>query len=157
VGHIFYFGTKYSDPMNAVVAGPDDKPVTVVMGSYGIGVSRLVAAIIEAYHDPLGIVWPESVAPFKIGLVNLRAGDAACDKASEEIYAKLRGAGVEVLYDDRDERAGIKFADMDLVGLPWRLTVGPRGLAKGLIEVKQRAGGAVEEISAEAALSRLAG
>jgi prolyl-tRNA synthetase len=157
VGHIFYFGTKYSKPMNAVVAGPDDKPVTVVMGSYGIGVSRLVAAIIEAYHDPLGIVWPESVAPFKVGLVNLRAGDAACDKASDDIYAKLRTSGVEVLYDDRDERAGIKFADMDLVGLPWRLTVGPRGLAKGVIEVKQRSGGAVEEISTEAALSRLAG
>jgi prolyl-tRNA synthetase len=157
VGHIFYFGTKYSEPMKATVAGPDDKPVTVVMGSYGIGVSRLVGALIEAYHDDLGIVWPDSVAPFKVGIVNLRVGDAACDKAADELYAKLRAAGVETLYDDRDERAGIKFADMDLIGIPWRLTVGPRGLAKGVIEVKQRAGGAVEEISAESALSRLAG
>jgi prolyl-tRNA synthetase len=157
VGHIFYFGTKYSKPMNAVVAGPDDKPVTVVMGSYGVGVSRLVGALIEAYHDDLGILWPESVAPFKVGLVNLRVGDAACEKAADEIYAKLRAAGVETLYDDRDERAGIKFAEMDLIGIPWRLTVGPRGIAKGLIEVKQRAGGAVEEISADSALSRLAG
>jgi prolyl-tRNA synthetase len=157
VGHIFYFGTKYSEPMKAVVAGPDDKPVTVVMGSYGIGVSRLVGALIEAYHDDLGIVWPESVAPFKVGIVNLRVGDASCDKAADDLYAKLRAAGVETLYDDRDERAGIKFAEMDLIGIPWRLTVGPRGMAKGLIEVKQRAGGAVEEISAESALSRLAG
>jgi len=157
VGQIFYFGTYYSKPLNAAVAGPDGEPRLVEMGSYGIGVSRLVGAIIEAYHDDLGIVWPESVAPFKVGLVNLRVGDAACDKASEELYAKLRAAGVETLYDDRDERAGIKFADMDLIGLPWRLTVGPRGIAKGLVEVKRRSGGPVEEISIESALSRLAG
>ena len=157
VGQIFYFGPYYSKPLNAAVAGPDGEPRLVEMGSYGIGVSRLVGAVIEAYHDDLGIVWPESVAPFKVGIVNLRSGDAACDKASEDLYAKLRAAGVETLYDDRDERAGIKFADMDLIGLPWRLTVGPRGLAKGVIEVKQRAGGAIEEISVDSVLARLAG
>jgi prolyl-tRNA synthetase len=157
VGQIFYFGTYYSKPLNATVAGPDGEARLAEMGSYGIGVSRLVGAIIEAYHDDLGIVWPESVAPFKVGIVNLRAGDQACNRAADDLYAKLRAAGVETLYDDRDERAGIKFANMDLIGVPWRLTVGPRGLAKGLIEVKQRAGGAVEEISAESVLARLAG
>jgi prolyl-tRNA synthetase len=157
VGQIFYFGTYYSKPLNATVAGPDGEARLAEMGSYGIGVSRLVGAIIEAHHDDLGIVWPESVAPFKVGIVNLRAGDQACNRAADDLYAKLRAAGVETLYDDRDERAGIKFANMDLIGVPWRLTVGPRGLAKGLIEVKQRAGGAVEEISAESVLARLAG
>ncbi len=157
VGQIFYFGTYYSKPMNVAVAGPDGEPRLVEMGSYGIGVSRLVGAIIEAHHDQLGIVWPDSVAPFRVGLVNLRAGDAACDAACEDLYAKLRNAGVETLYDDRNERAGAKFADMDLIGLPWRLVVGPRGLGQGKVELKRRDGAKAEEVSIDAALAQVAG
>ena len=157
VGHIFYFGTKYSKSMDAVVAGPNSEPVPVEMGSYGIGVSRLVGAIIEASHDEAGIIWPESVAPFKVGLINLKAGEAACDRASDEAYAKLNDARVEVLYDDREERAGAKFADMDLIGLPWQLIVGPRGLAAGVVELKERASGERQELSIDSALARLAG
>jgi prolyl-tRNA synthetase len=155
VGHIFYFGTKYSRAMNATVTGPDGSEVVAEMGSYGIGVSRLVGALIEAYHDDAGIVWPDSVAPFSVGLINLRSGDKDCDGACEDIFAKLQGAGVDVLYDDRDERAGGKFATMDLIGLPWQLIVGPRGLKSGVIEVKRRATGEREELSVEAALSRI--
>jgi prolyl-tRNA synthetase len=141
VGHIFYFGTKYSEPLKAVVATPDGEPVPVHMGSYGIGVSRLVGAVIEASHDENGIIWPESVAPFKVGVINLKVTAPDCSKACEEAYTKLREAGVEVLYDDRDERAGGKFADMDLIGLPWQLAVGPRGLKDGIVELKCRADG----------------
>jgi prolyl-tRNA synthetase len=155
VGHIFYFGTKYSKAMGATVAGPNGEPVTVEMGSYGIGVSRLVGAIIEACHDDDGIVWPEAVAPFKVGLVNLKPGDPSCDRLAGELYAKLRRAGVEVLLDDGDERAGAKFATMDLIGLPWQLIVGPRGVADGTVEIKHRADGVRETLSAEAALARL--
>ena len=157
VGHIFYFGTKYSKSMNAVVAGPNSEPVPVEMGSYGIGVSRLVGAIIEASHDEAGIIWPESVAPFKVGLINLKAGEAACDRASDEAYAKLNDARVEVLYDDREARAGAKFADMDLIGLPWQLIVGPRGLAAGVVELKERASGERQELSIDSAPARLTG
>ena len=155
VGHIFYFGTKYSDPLGATVANADGEQVAVHMGSYGIGVSRLVGAVIEASHDEAGIIWPESVAPFKVGLINLKVGDAKCAQACDDIYAKLRNAGIEVLYDDRDERAGTKFAEMDLIGLPWQLIVGPRGVEKGQVELKQRAGGAREELSIDSALARL--
>jgi prolyl-tRNA synthetase len=155
VGHIFYFGTKYSQPMNALVAGPDGAQVPVEMGSYGIGVSRLVGAIIEASHDDAGIIWPESVAPFKVGLVNLRAGDAKCVAACDDLYDKLQKAGVAVLYDDRDESAGAKFAAMDLIGLPYQLVVGPRSLAKNLVEVKRRKTGLREEVSPDAALNLL--
>jgi prolyl-tRNA synthetase len=157
VGHIFFFGTKYSEALGARVAGPDGDEVPVEMGSYGIGVSRLVGAIIEACHDDDGAIWPESVAPFKAGLVNLRQGDEACDGACEDIFAKLRDAGQEVLYDDREERAGVKFADMDLIGLPWQLVVGPRGLKNGVVELKRRAGGDREKVSVESALARLTG
>ena len=157
VGHIFYFGTKYSEPLGAVVAGPDGKDVAVHMGSYGIGVSRLVGAIIEASHDDAGIIWPEPVAPFKVGLINLKVGDPACDAAAVALYDKLRRAGVEVLLDDSDERAGAKFAVMDLIGLPWQLTVGPRGVKAGVVELKRRAGGQREELDPDAALARLAG
>jgi len=150
VGHIFYFGTKYSEPLGASVQGPDGQKITLEMGSYGIGVSRLVGAIIEASHDDNGIIWPESVAPWKVGLINLKVGDADCDATCERIYAELGAAGVEVLYDDRDERAGGKFADMDLVGIPWQLTVGPRGLKDGKIEVKQRADGEKSELAIDA-------
>ncbi len=155
VGHIFYFGTKYSAPMKAVVAGANGENITVEMGSYGIGVSRLVGAIIEASHDANGIIWPDSVAPFDIGLVNLRTGDAKCDAACAEIYGKLRNAGKSVLYDDRSESAGAKFATMDLIGLPWQVVIGPRGVAAGKVELKRRATGAREELSVDEALKKL--
>jgi prolyl-tRNA synthetase len=155
VGHIFYFGTKYSKPMNAVVNTPTGD-VTVEMGSYGIGVSRLVGALIEANHDDSGIIWPESVAPFRLGLINLRPGDAKCRDAADALYARLRGAGVEVLYDDRDESPGAKFAAMDLIGLPDQLILGPRGLAAGTIECKNRRTGAREDMPIEAAVGRFA-
>ncbi len=157
VGHIFFFGTKYSAPMGAVVQGPNGEAITVQMGSYGIGVSRLVGAIIEASHDESGIVWPESVAPFDVALVNLRADDAACAAAADALYEQLANAGLEVLYDDTDERAGAKFAKMDLIGLPWQLMVGPRGLRAGVVELKNRASGARAELSPEAAVARLVG
>ena len=153
VGHIFYFGTKYSQAMGAVVSGKDGNPVTVEMGSYGIGVSRLVGALIEASHDERGIIWNEAVAPYKVGLINLKPGDAAVDAACEQAYAALPS----VLYDDRDDRAGVKFADMDLIGLPWQLVIGPKGLAQGVVELKNRATGEKHELSLESALSRLAG
>ncbi|MEK9752671.1 MAG: proline--tRNA ligase [Rhodospirillaceae bacterium] len=155
VGHIFYFGTKYSSKLGAKVTGPDGDEVTVEMGSYGIGVSRLAGAIIEASHDDAGIIWPESVAPFKVGLINLKADDADCTKACDDTYATLAGKGVEVLYDDRDARAGAKFADMDLIGLPWQLVIGPRGLKSSTVELKHRGTGEREEISLESALMRL--
>ncbi|HUL07359.1 MAG TPA: proline--tRNA ligase [Candidatus Acidoferrum sp.] len=156
VGHIFYFGTKYSKPLGARVSTPAGEQVDVHSGSYGIGVSRLAGAIIEASHDDAGIIWPDAVAPFKVGLINLKAGDAACDKACTDLYAKLKNAGVEVLYDDRDERPGAKFADMDLIGLPWQLIVGPRGLAAGKVELKRRATGERQELAVDAALARVA-
>ncbi|WP_106639167.1 proline--tRNA ligase [Allosphingosinicella vermicomposti] len=155
VGHIFAFGTKYSDSMGLTVQTKDGGQIHPQMGSYGIGVSRLMGAIIEASHDDNGIVWPDSVAPFQVGLVNMRADDEACAAASDEIYGKLQAAGVEVLYDDRDERGGAKFATMDVIGLPWQLIVGPKGLEKGVVELKRRATGEREELSVEAALARL--
>ncbi|WP_428247077.1 proline--tRNA ligase [Ferrovibrio sp.] len=155
VGHIFYFGTKYSKPMGAVVQGPGGEPITLEMGSYGIGVSRLVGAIIEASHDDAGIIWPMSVAPFHVGLINLKVDDAACAQAANDLQAKLEAAGLTVLHDDRDERAGAKFATMDLIGLPWQVTVGPRGVKAGVVEVKQRATGAKEELSVDAAIAKL--
>lgn len=156
VGHIFFFGDKYSKSMGLKVSGNDGSMVTPVMGSYGVGVSRLVGAIIEACHDDDGIVWPEAVAPYKIGLINMRADDEACTAAADDLYARLEAAGVEVLYDDRDERGGAKFATMDVIGLPWQLIVGPRGLKNGVVELKNRASGEREELSAEAVLEKLA-
>ncbi|MFV0246121.1 MAG: proline--tRNA ligase [Qingshengfaniella sp.] len=157
VGQIFFFGTKYSEAMGATVQGPDGKPVPVQMGSHGIGVSRLLGAIIEASHDDKGIIWPEGVTPFPCGIVNLRQGDAAADKACEDLYRGLRARGLEPLYDDRDERAGAKFATMDLIGLPWRITVGPRGLKNGVVELTSRRTGESEELPPEAAIERIAG
>jgi len=157
VGHIFYFGSKYSEPMGAVVTGPDGKEVPVEMGSYGIGVSRLVGGIIEASHDDDGIIWPEAVAPFDMGLINLRASDDACTAACETLHDKLTAAGRDCLYDDTDGSAGAKFAQMDLIGLPWQIIIGPRGIKAGTVELKNRKTGAREEISAESALSRLVG
>jgi prolyl-tRNA synthetase len=156
VGQIFYFGTKYSEPMRANVTGPDGKDVPVEMGSYGIGVSRLLGAIIEASHDDAGIIWPEPVAPFDIALINLKSGDAKTDAACEELYGKLQAAGKDVLLDDRDDRPGAKFATAELIGIPWQLVVGPRGLEKGVIEVKNRKTGVKEELSAEEVLNRFA-
>ena len=155
VGHIFYFGDKYSASMGLSVQGKDGAPVTPQMGSYGVGVSRLVGAIIEASHDEAGIVWPDAVAPFRVGLVNMRADDPACTAASDDLYARLQEAGVDTLYDDRDERGGVKFGTMDLIGLPWQLIVGPRGLKTGVVELKRRATGEREELSVESALARL--
>jgi prolyl-tRNA synthetase len=155
VGHIFYFGTKYSASMGLKVSGADGSMVTPEMGSYGVGVSRLVGAIIEASHDDNGIVWPEAVAPWKVGLVTMRGDDEASIAAAEDIYAKLTDAGVEVLYDDRDERGGVKLGSMDLIGLPWQLIIGPRGLAQGVVELKNRRTGEREELSIESALERL--
>lgn len=155
VGHIFFFGTKYSEAMGLSVQGQDGSAVTPQMGSYGIGVSRLVGGIIEACHDVGGIVWPESVAPFKVGLINLRSGDAACDVRCDDIYGKLQIAGVEVLYDDRDERGGAKFAGMDLIGLPWQIVVGPKGVAAGIVELKHRKTGERHELSLDSAMAKL--
>jgi len=154
VGQIFYFGTKYSESMRATVVGPDGNRTPVHMGSHGIGVSRLVGALIEANHDDKGIIWPEGAAPFHVGIVNLKQGDSAADTACETLYAGLTAAGLDPLYDDTEERAGGKFATMDLVGCPWRITVGPRGLAKGVVELTSRRTGESEEMSPEAALDR---
>ena len=155
VGHIFYFGTKYSESMGLKVSGPHGSMVVPEMGSYGIGVSRLVGAIIEASHDDAGIIWPDAVAPWKVGLVTMRGDDAATVAAAGDIYARLQAAGVEVLYDDRDERGGVKLGSMDLIGLPWQLVLGPRGLANGMVELKHRRTGEKQELSIDDALARL--
>ncbi len=155
VGHIFFFGDKYSDPMGCRVQGPDGAQLTVQSGSYGIGVSRLAGAIIEASHDEDGIIWPESVAPFKVGLINLKAGDAGTDGACEDLYGKLQKAGIEVLYDDTSERAGAKFSTMDLIGLPWQLVIGPRGVKNGEAEIKNRRTGEKQSLSFEESLNLL--
>ena len=156
VGHIFYFGTKYSAPMKAVVAGPDGGEHPVHMGSYGIGPTRLVAAIIEAFHDDAGIKGPEAVAPFKVAVLNLTQGDSSTDAASEGLYRQLSAKGVEVLYNDLDERPGSKFASTDLIGIPWQILVGPKGLAEGKIELKCRADGSRQLLEPADAIERLA-
>ena len=153
-GHIFYFGTKYSEPMKAVVTGPDGSEKPVHMGSYGIGPSRLVAAIIEACHDEAGIKWPEAVAPFQVVILNLKQGDAATDAAAEQIYRALTAAGVESLYHDGDERPGAKFATADLIGVPWQILVGPKGLAEGKVELKRRADGSRSMLTPAEAVGR---
>lgn len=157
VGQIFYFGTKYSEPMGATVQGSDGKPVPVHMGSHGIGVSRLLGAIIEASHDDKGIIWPEGVTPFHIGIVNLKQGDAEADAACESLYQEFTRLGLEPLYDDRKERAGGKFAGMDLIGLPWRITVGPRGLKNGVVELTSRRTGESEELAPADAIAKVVG
>jgi prolyl-tRNA synthetase len=157
VGQTFFFGDKYSIPMKATLTDANGAERPMQMGSYGIGISRLVGAIIEASHDDNGIVWPEPVAPFGVGIVNLRPGDAAVDGACEHAYDTLGRAGLEPLLDDTEERPGGKFATMDLIGLPWQLIVGPRGLAEGTVELKRRAGGERETLPLEAALARLTG
>ncbi len=155
VGHIFNFGTKYTKAMNCAIQGPDGSLITPQGGSYGIGVSRLVGAIIEASHDDNGIIWPKAVAPFDIGMINLKSGDAQTDSACEQLYSQLRSAGFEVLYDDTRERAGAKFKTMDLIGLPWQIVIGPRGLKDGAVELRERATGKAEMIPLEGVIARL--
>jgi prolyl-tRNA synthetase len=157
VGHIFYFGTKYSAKIGASVTTAEGKDVPVEMGSYGIGVSRLVGAIIEASHDEHGIIWPDPVAPFHAGLANLRQGDEACDQACEDLYERLTDAGLDILYDDRDARAGEKLADLDLIGLPWQIQVGPRGIKAGTVELKRRRTGEKRELPADQVVAILLG
>lgn len=153
VGHIFYFGDKYSAPMKAEVQGPDGKISPVMMGSYGIGVSRLVGGIIEASHDENGIIWPRALTPFGAGIINLKVGDEAAEAACENIYDALAAAGIDPLYDDRTDRGGVKFSRMDLIGLPFQIIVGPRGLAKGVVEIKDRASGERKELAPQAAIN----
>lgn len=157
IGHIFHFGKKYSEPMGAKVSSPSGEMITPFMGSYGIGVSRLVGAIIEACHDDDGIIWPDTVAPYRVGLINLKVGDADTDKVCGDLYAKFQEIGLSVLYDDRDERAGVKFSNMDLLGLPWQLIVGPKGLKDGAVELKRRATGERQSIPLDNVLSILTG
>ena len=156
VGQIFYFGTKYSEAMGAMVVNDKGEKVAVEMGSHGIGVSRLLGAIIEASHDDKGIIWPEGVTPFPVGIVNLKQGDAAADAACAALEKALLAKGLEPLYDDRDERAGAKFATMDLIGLPWRITVGPRGLANGVVELTSRRTGVSVEMTPADAVAKVA-
>jgi prolyl-tRNA synthetase len=155
VGQVFYFGTKYSEPMRAVVTGPDGIERPVHMGSYGIGPTRLVAALIEVFHDDAGIRWPLPVAPFSVAILNLKQGASDTDAACERLYAALTGKGIDVLYDDLDERPGAKFATADLIGIPWQILIGPRGLAEGKVEVKNRFDGSRELMTAADALTRL--
>ena len=157
VGHIFYFGKKYSEKLGAFVNGPNGKEVAVEMGSYGIGISRLVGAVIESSHDVNGIIWPESIAPYSVGLINIRYDDDNCINACNDMYALLKQAGIEVLFDDREKKAGEKFSDMDLIGLPWQIIIGPRSVQDGTIEFKNRKTGQREELSANAVLRRLKG
>jgi prolyl-tRNA synthetase len=155
VGHIFNFGTKYTKAMGVTVTGTNGEAIIPECGSYGIGVSRLVGAIIEASNDDNGIIWPEAVAPFTVGLMNLRTSDEACVTACDALYAQLTAAGIETLYDDTDDGAGAKFAKMDLIGLPWQLAIGPRGIKSGVVELKHRATGEKQEVSIEAALTQI--
>ncbi|PHP68135.1 proline--tRNA ligase [Zhengella mangrovi] len=157
VGHIFHFGTKYSEPMGAKVTGPDGKEHPVSMGSYGIGPTRVVAAIIEASHDENGIIWPDAVAPFNLSVINMKPGNEACDAASEKLYGELTAAGLDVLYDDTDRSAGQKFATHDLIGIPVQLIAGPRGVAAGEVEVKNRRTGEREMMTIDAAIARFGG
>ncbi len=157
VGHIFHFGTKYSKPMGATVTGPDGREHAVSMGSYGIGPSRLVAAIIEASHDEAGIIWPEPVAPFDAIIIHMKPGDSACDAMTGEIEAAMKRAGFDVLVDDSDQRPGAKFASADLIGIPWQVIVGPRGVAAGQVELKYRRSGERLNLTPEAAIERISG
>ncbi len=156
VGHIFHLGTYYSEPLNAKVADAEGNDVNVFMGSYGVGVSRLVGALIEAFHDEKGIIWPESVAPFRVAIVNLRIDDEACNTMAQDLYDRLKSRNVEVLLDDTEGRAGAKFATMELIGIPWQVTVGPRGAKAGIVELKSRESGESEEISPDQFVERFA-
>lgn len=154
VAHIFYFGTKYSKAMNAYVTNRAGEQVPVEMGSYGIGVSRLLGAIIEASHDDKGIIWPEAVAPFKVAIINLKVGNEACDTACEQLYTSFQAKGVDVLYDDTEGSVGSKFATQDLIGTPWQVSIGPRSIVNGMAELKERKTGEKIELSIEAILGK---
>ena len=155
IGHIFYFGTKYSETMGATVSGPDGKPVPVHMGSYGIGVSRLVGGIIEASHDDKGIIWPDAVAPFGVAIINLKPGDAICDAQADQLYQQFDNAGLEPLLDDRNDRPGAMMASMDLIGIPWQIVVGPRGMEHNMVELKRRKTGETAEMSPDSAVTKI--
>ncbi len=155
VGHIFYFGTKYSAPMKAEVQMPDSGLQTIHGGSYGIGVSRLVGAIIEASHDDSGIIWPAAVSPFDVGLISMKPDDPAVGAAAEQAYQALMSAGKDVLYDETSDRAGPKFKRMDLIGLPWQMTIGPRGVKEGKVELKNRASGEKLDLILDAAIAHM--
>ena len=155
IGHIFYFGTKYSAKMGATVSSPDGEMTELHMGSYGVGVSRLVGAIIEASHDEKGIIWPASISPFDAGIVNLKPGHEGTDKVTETVYAKCREAGFDVLLDDSSDSAGAKLASMDLIGLPWQIVAGPRSVDRGVVELKNRQTGEAEEVGLDEAPVRL--
>ena len=157
VGHIFYFGTKYSEPLGLKVADKDGSLKPLHMGSYGIGVSRVFAGIIEACHDEKGIVFPSSVAPFDVGLVNVSVKDENCTKTCDEYYETLQNNDIEVAYDDRDIGAGAKFSDMELIGLPWVIVVGKKSIEKGLVELKNRTTGQTQDLSFEQAINIVKG
>lgn len=148
-GHIFYFGDQYSRAMNFTITTHDGKTMHPLMGSYGIGISRLVAALIEASHDANGIIWHPTIAPFTVALINVKQGDAQCDELSDTIYQNLQSRAIDTLYDDRAMRAGVKFADMDLIGIPLRIIVGPRHAQENSVEVKWRASGKTDTCPAE--------
>jgi prolyl-tRNA synthetase len=137
IGHIFKLGTKYSASMGATVLNQDGKEVPIIMGSYGIGVERIIAAAVEQNHDDDGIIWPRSLAPFDVvvTITNIKQDDLR--QAGEKLYDELKGAGLEVLLDDRDERAGVKFKDADLIGIPYRITIGKK-VAEGVVELFDR-------------------
>jgi prolyl-tRNA synthetase len=146
VGQVFFLGTKYSVPMKCNFLDTDGKEKPMTMGCYGIGVTRIAAAAIEQNHDKDGIVWPVAIAPFEVALLSLQAGDPQVTEVAERLYAELGKAGLEVLFDDRDERPGVKFKDADLIGLPYRIAVGKKGVAEGVVELKARRGAEVLKV-----------
>ena len=155
VGHIFKLGTFYAEPLGVKVLDSDGRSVPVVMGSYGIGVERNLAASVEANHDDKGIVWPLEIAPFAVVITVVRPDDEATSEAAERIYDGLRSAGIEVLLDDRDERPGVKFNDAELIGVPYRITVGPRGLGDGIVEVDERRSGASRDVPLDVVVAEM--
>jgi prolyl-tRNA synthetase len=149
VGHIFKLGTKYSETFGVYVQDEKGDSHPIIMGSYGIGVERGMAAVVETWHDDKGIIWPVSVAPYEVVVTVVRADDEATFAAAEKLSSELEAAGIEVLLDDREERPGVKFADAELIGVPYRVTVGPRGVEQGMVEMTTRQGLATEEIALE--------
>jgi prolyl-tRNA synthetase len=146
IGHIFKLGYKYTDAFDITVSGPDGKPVRPVMGCYGIGVERAMAACVEVHHDEKGIAWPAAIAPFEAVVIVAQQNDAAVAEAGERSYRALQDAGVDVIIDDRTDRAGVKFSDAELVGIPFRVTIGKRGLAAGTAEITDRATGSTVHV-----------
>jgi prolyl-tRNA synthetase len=152
VGHIFKLGTKYSISMGASVLTPEGKETPIVMGSYGIGVERILAASIELHHDEAGIIFPITIAPFHVVVSPLNSKDAEIRHTADHIYEQLQKLGIEVLYDDRDERAGVKLNDADLVGFPFRITIGAKKLKEGKVEFYDRATRHAEDIAVDEAV-----